>query len=85
MFCQYQYYRYYTEKLQAAVNHSDESYNCEEMSACPYTGTTIINKIPWGDWPADSDSDSSSQHSSATESEAGETQEEDQTEESDTN
>ena len=67
------------------VNHSDESYKCEKMSACPYTGTTIINKIPWGDCPADSDSDSSSQHSSATESEAGETQEEDQAEESDTN
>ena len=37
------------------------------MSNCPYIGTTIINKIPWGDWPA------------------GETQEEDQAEESDTN
>ena len=34
------------------VNHSDESYNCKEMSDCPYTGTTIINKIPWGDCPA---------------------------------
>ena len=52
---------------------------------CPFTGTTIINKIPWGDCPADSDSDSSSQHSSATEPEAGDTQEEDQAEESDTN
>ena len=49
------------------MNHSDESYNCEEMSPCPYTGTTIINKIDWGDWPA------------------GETQEEDQAEEFDTN
>ena len=65
MFCQYQYYRYGdTEKLQAAVDHSDESYKCEKMSACPYTGTTIINKIPWA-------------------GEAGETQEEDQAEESD--
>ena len=32
--------------------HSDEKYQCEEMSDCPYTGTTLINKIPWGDWPA---------------------------------
>ena len=47
MSCQYQYYRRDTGKLQAIVNHSDESYNCEEMSPCPYTGTTIINKIPW--------------------------------------
>ena len=48
-----------------------EVWRCEhdqrKMSACSYTGTTIINKIPWGDWPA------------------GETQEEDQAEESDTN
>ena len=29
------------------VDHSDEKYRCEEMSDCPYTGTTIINKIPW--------------------------------------
>ena len=48
--------------------------------SCPYTGTTLINKIPWGNWPADAeepesdqsddsdrDSDSCSQHSSATE------------------
>ena len=33
--------------MQTAVDHSDEKYQCEEMSACPYTGTTIINKIPW--------------------------------------
>ena len=25
------------------------------MSPCPYTGTTIINKIPWGDCPADAE------------------------------
>ena len=55
MSCKYQYYRWYTEKLQAMVNHSDESYNCEEMSACPYTGTSIINKIPWGDGTANVD------------------------------
>ena len=33
MSCKYQYYRVYTEELQAAVDHSDESYNCEKMSA----------------------------------------------------
>ena len=33
--------------MKAAVDHSDESYKCEKMSDCPYTGTTIINKIPW--------------------------------------
>ena len=40
------------------------------MSDCPYTGTTLINKEPWGDWPAGEDDE--------------ETQEEDQAEESDT-
>ena len=38
--------------LQTAVAHSDGKYQCEEMSDCPFTGTTLINKIPWGDWPA---------------------------------
>ena len=33
--------------LQAMVDHSDEKYKCQEMSDCSYTGTTIINKIPW--------------------------------------
>ena len=37
------------------VEDSDEKYKCKEMSACPYTGTTIINKIPWRDWPADAE------------------------------
>ena len=55
MFCQYQYYREDTEKLQTAVAHSDEKYQCEEMSDCPYTGTTVINKEPWGDCPAGED------------------------------
>ena len=32
--------------------HSDARYQCKEMSDCPYTGTTFIEKIPWGDWPA---------------------------------
>ena len=45
MFCQY--YREDTDKLQAIVDHSKKSYKCEKMSACPYTDTTIINKIPW--------------------------------------
>ena len=47
MFGLLQYYSWlWTKQLQAMVNHSDESYNCEKMSACPYT-TIIINKIPW--------------------------------------
>ena len=50
MFCQYQYYRRYTEKLQTAVDHSDEKYQCKKMSDCPYTGTTVIEKIPWEGW-----------------------------------
>ena len=36
-------------KLQAAVDHADERHQCERMSDCPYTGTTVINKIPWDD------------------------------------
>ena len=35
----------HTEWLQHAVDHSDEAFQCKEMSDCPYTGTTIINKI----------------------------------------
>ena len=35
------------EELRCAVNHSDESYQCKEMLPCPYTGTNIIEKIPW--------------------------------------
>ena len=52
MFWQYQCYRKNTEQLQTAVAHSDEKYQCEKMSDCPYTGTTVINNIPWVDWPA---------------------------------
>ena len=48
MFYQYQCYRVDTEQLQTAVAHSDEKYQCERMSDCPYTGTTVINKEPWG-------------------------------------
>ena len=55
MFCQYQYYRRDTKELQTAVAHSDGKYQCEEMSDCPYTGTTVINKISWGDWPGRGD------------------------------
>ena len=47
MFCQYQFYRWGTRELQTAVDHSDEKYQCKEMSDCPYTGTTVINNIPW--------------------------------------
>ena len=36
-----------TRELQTMVIHSDEKYKCERMSDCPYTSTTIINKIPW--------------------------------------
>ena len=52
MFCQYQYYRE-TKKLQAALDHTHRSYTCKKIlsSDCPYTGTTLINKIPWGDYP----------------------------------
>ena len=33
--------------LQRAVDHGEESYQCQRMSPCPYTGTNIITKIPW--------------------------------------
>ena len=49
MFCQYQYYREWTEDLQTALDHSNKSYQCKEMSDCPYIGTTLINKLPWDD------------------------------------
>ena len=40
------------------VAHSDEKYQCEEMSDCPYTGTTLIEKIPWsGEVGADKEED----------------------------
>ena len=51
MFCQYQYYSWWTKRLQTIVDHSDGKYQCKEMSDCPYTGTTLIEKIPWGDCP----------------------------------
>ena len=57
MFCHYQYYRGYTDWLQSAVDHSDEKYQCKEMSDCPYTGTNILQKVPWaGQAGADSGS-----------------------------
>ena len=53
MFCQYQYYRWNTEKLQTMVAHSDgTNYHCSKVSDCNYTGTSLINKRPWGDCPA---------------------------------
>ena len=58
MFCHYQYYRQWdVYKLQSAVDHSDEKYQCKEMSDCPYTGTNILQKVPWaGQAGADSGS-----------------------------
>ena len=29
------------------MDHSDKKYKCEEKTDCAYTGTNIINKIPW--------------------------------------
>ena len=59
-----------TEKLQTAVAHSDGKYQCEEMSDCPYTGTTVINKEPWGDWPAgEADGEEESESDSEEDSE----------------
>ena len=51
MFCQFYYYRHGTTQSQTVVAPADDKYQCEEMSDCPYTGTTLINKIPWGDCP----------------------------------
>ena len=45
------------------MNHSDESYNCEEMSACSYTGTTIINKIPWAEEAGDTQEEDQAEES----------------------
>ena len=58
MFCHYQYYRSRdVYRLQSAVDHSDEKYQCKEMSDCPYTGTNILQKVPWaGQVGADSGS-----------------------------
>ena len=59
MFCHYQYYRrrLFNDWLQSAVAHSDEKYQCKEMSDCPYTGTNILQKVPWaGQAGADSGS-----------------------------
>ena len=36
-----------TDQLKTMLDHSDEKYQCKEMSDCPYTGTTLINNIPW--------------------------------------
>ena len=57
MFCHYLSYReWHTDELQSAVYHSDEKYQCKEMSDCPYTGTNILQKVPWaGQAGADSD------------------------------
>ena len=31
------------------LDHKYKSYQCKKKSDCPYTGTTVINKIPWDD------------------------------------
>ena len=35
------------------MGHSDERHQCKAMSDCPYTGSTIITKIPWADYTDD--------------------------------
>ena len=57
MFCHYLSYReLFTDKLQSAVAHSDEKYQCK-VSDCQYTGTNILQKVPWaGQAGADSGS-----------------------------
>ena len=37
------------------MDHTDVDHQCQAMSDCPYTGTTVINKTPWADWPAGED------------------------------
>ena len=44
------YYRwYFSKELKTAVAHSDAKYQCKKSSDCPYTGTIVINKEPWGE------------------------------------
>ena len=50
------------------------------MSDCPYTGTTVINKELWGDWPSN-EPKSYSRDIVATESEASDTDSEEDSEE----
>ena len=80
MFCQYKYYRIDTEKLQTMVDHSDERYQCKKISDCPFTGTTVINNIPWGDWPAgENDGETSGEEDSEREDRENEMMEENET------
>ena len=50
------------------MDHSDDKYQCKKMSDCPYIGTTVIEKIPWGDWPPGED-DGEEESESDTDSE----------------
>ena len=61
-------------KLQTAVAHSDEKYQCEEMSDCPYTGTTVINKIPWDDGKIEKPEDTETFSEAENKREDGETE-----------
>ena len=86
MFCQYQYYRRWTEKLQTAVDHSDGKYQCKDMWRCSYTGTTVMEKIPWAGEAGDKKEEDQAEEDQAEEDQAEEDQaEEDQAEESGTN
>ena len=53
MVCQSQCYRWDTEELQAIADHNDYNYQCDQMSDCPYIGTSIINKILWAEKAGD--------------------------------
>ena len=35
------------EALQAAVDHSNEDHQCEQMENCQFIGDTLINKVDW--------------------------------------
>ena len=79
MFCQYQYYRRWTEKLQTAVDHSDGKYQCKDMWRCSYTGTTVMEKIPWAGEAGDKKEEDQAEEDQAEES--GTNREEDREEE----
>ena len=67
------------DQLKTILDHSDEKYQCKEMSDCPYTGTTLIDMEPWGDWPPgeDESEDSVLDFRNRIATEAGDTKEED--------
>ena len=67
-----------TKELQTAVAHSDDKYQCERMSDCPYTGTTVINKIPWGNCPAVEDGETEEEETVTEEDNTKSEEEEDE-------